>query len=64
MTKVKKMATKHIKDGTWSKVEKMTVKAVIETKISIKETEMLDYLINLGLEKFTETDFHKIKKNK
>lgn len=58
------MATKHIKDTTWKKVEKMTVKAVIETKTSIKETEMLDYIINLGLEKFTEEDFQKIKKTK
>ncbi len=58
------MATKHIKDTTWAKVEKQTVKAVIETKTSIKETEMLDYLINLGLEKFSETDFQKIKKTK
>lgn len=53
------MATKHIKDTTWTKVEKMTVKAVIETKTSIKETEMLDYLINLGLEKFAEEDFQR-----
>ena len=58
------MATKHIKDATWTKVEKQTVKAVIETKTSIKETEMLDYLINLGLEKFKEEDFQKIKKTK
>ncbi|ENI4130959.1 hypothetical protein ACEQ7L_004311 [Vibrio fluvialis] len=58
------MATKHIKDSTWKKVETQTVKAVIETKTSIKETEMLDYLINLGLEKFEEDDFHKIKKTK
>ncbi len=58
------MATKHIKDTTWKKVEKMTVKAVIETKTSIKETEMLDYLINLGLEKFEEEDFQKVKKTK
>ncbi|RBW67236.1 hypothetical protein DS893_00030 [Vibrionales bacterium C3R12] len=64
MTKVKKMTTKHIKDTTWSKVEKMTVKAVIETKTSIKETEMLDYLINLGLNRFEEDDYKKIKKTK
>ncbi len=58
------MATKHIKDTTWTKVEKKTVKAVIETQKSIKETEMLDYLINLGLEKFSEEDYLKIKKTK
>lgn len=58
------MTTKHIKDTTWTKVEKMTVKAVIETKTSIKETEMLDYIINLGLSKIEEDDFNKIKKTK
>lgn len=56
------MATKHIKDNTWRKVEEKTVKAVIETRTNIKETEMLDFLINLGLEKMTEEDFQRIKK--
>ncbi|EJO9871626.1 hypothetical protein [Vibrio vulnificus] len=56
------MATKHIKDSTWKKVEEKTVKAVIETKTSIKETEMLDFLINLGLEKFQSEDFERVKK--
>ncbi|WP_019281026.1 hypothetical protein [Vibrio anguillarum] len=56
------MATKHVKDSTWRKVEEKTVKAVIETRTNIKETEMLDYLINLGLEKFTVEDYEKVKK--
>ncbi|EMA7644497.1 TPA: hypothetical protein ACVU43_003217 [Vibrio parahaemolyticus] len=56
------MATKHIKDSTWRKVEEKTVKAVIETRTNIKETEMLDFLINLGLEKMTEEDFERVKK--
>lgn len=56
------MTTKHIKDSTWKKVEEKTVKSVIETRTSIKETEMLDFLINLGLERFEQEDFNKIKK--
>lgn len=56
------MATKHVKDSTWKKVEEKTVKAVIETKTSIKETEMLDFLINLGLERFREEDYQRVKK--
>lgn len=56
------MATKHVKDNTWKKVEEKTVKAVIETKTSIKETEMLDFLINLGLERFREEDYQRVKK--
>lgn len=58
------MATKHIKDATWRKVEEKTVKAVIETRTNIKETEMLDFLINLGIEKMSEDDFQRIKKRK
>ena len=56
------MTTKHVRDTTWKKVEEKTVKAVIETRTSIKETEMLDFLINLGLERFEKEDFNKIKK--
>ncbi|PMM19648.1 hypothetical protein [Vibrio lentus] len=56
------MATKHIKDSTWEKVEKENVKAIIETKKSIKDTETLDFLINLGLSKITKDDYYRIKK--
>lgn len=58
------MTTKHIKDSTWRKVEEKTVKAVVETRTNIKETEMLDFLIRLGLEKFEDEDFYRIKKKK
>ena len=58
------MTTRHIKDVTWRKVEKKTLKAVIETQTNIKETEMLDFLINLGLERFEDEDFQRIKKRK
>ncbi|OGQ51879.1 MAG: repressor [Deltaproteobacteria bacterium RIFCSPLOWO2_02_FULL_53_8] len=54
------MPTKHIDDETWRKVEKEAVKATIATKKSIKETEMLKWLILKGLEEITETDFQKI----
>ncbi|EIE1223073.1 hypothetical protein [Vibrio parahaemolyticus] len=56
------MATKHIKDATWRKVEKKTVDAVIHTKSNIKESDVLDYVINLGLQKFSEEDYEKLKK--
>jgi len=55
------MTTKHIKDSTWRKVEEKTIKAIIETRVNIKETEMLDFLINLGLRKIEKEDFPKIK---
>ena len=53
----KPMTTKHIPDSTWRKVESVTVKAVIETKTSIKDTEMLNYLILKGLESINEDDY-------
>ena len=56
------MATKHIPDSTWRKVEKETVKAVIETKMSIKDTEMLNWLIIKGLEIIEKEDYKEIKK--
>jgi len=58
------MPTKHIDDETWRKVEKEAVKATIATKKSIKETEMLRWLILKGLEEITEADFEKMVRNK
>jgi hypothetical protein len=58
------MPTKHIDDETWRKVEKEAVRATIATKRSIKETEMLKWLILKGLEEMTEEDFEKIAKSK
>ncbi|NUT79844.1 hypothetical protein [Pseudomonas brassicacearum] len=58
------MPTKHIDDETWRKVEREAVKATIATKKSIKETEMLRWLILKGLEEITEADFEKMVRNK
>ena len=58
------MPTKHIDDETWRKVEKEAVKATIATKKSIKETEMLKWLILKGLEEISELDFEKMVKRK
>ena len=58
------MPAKHIDDETWRKVEKEAVKATIATKKSIKETEMLKWLILKGLEEITEADFERMAKSK
>lgn len=58
------MPTKHIDDETWRKVEREAVKATIATKKSIKETEMLRWLILKGLEEITEADFERMVRNK
>ena len=54
------MPTKHIDEETWKKVERETVKAVIETQKSIKDTEMLRFLILKGLKYIEKEDYEKI----
>ncbi len=51
------MPSKHIDDVTWRKVEKETVKAVVATQKTFKDTEMLKILINKGLENIEEEDY-------
>jgi hypothetical protein len=49
--------SKHIDDVTWRKVEKETVEAVVATRESLKDTEILKLLILKGLENITEEDY-------
>jgi len=58
--------SKHIDDATWKKVQDETVRAVVLTKTSLKDTEILKILIRKGIEKITEDDYIKLasKKNK
>jgi hypothetical protein len=58
------MPTKHIDEQVWRLVEKKTVEAVVETKISIKPTEMLKWLILKGLENINEDDYLRYRKSK
>lgn len=58
------MPTKHIDDETWRKVEQAAVKATITTKRSVKETQMLKWLILKGLEEIREEDFQRLVKGK
>ncbi|QWZ64744.1 hypothetical protein [Aeromonas sp. FDAARGOS 1417] len=51
------MPTKHIDDNTWRKVETETVKAVVATKTSLKDTEVLKLLILKGLQEIKEEDY-------
>lgn len=51
------MPTKHIDDATWRKVETETVKAVVATKTSLKDTEVLKLLILKGLQEIKEDDY-------
>jgi aspartate/glutamate racemase len=56
------MPSKHIDEETWRKVEKETVKAVLATQRSIKDTEVLKVLITKGLEHVTDDDYAKLRK--
>tara|TARA_R100000750_G_C2317859_1_gene85126 strand:- start:251 stop:430 length:180 start_codon:yes stop_codon:yes gene_type:complete len=58
------MPTKHIDDETWRKVEKEAVKATITTKKSVKEGEMLKYLILKGLSEISDDDYQEIVRGK
>jgi hypothetical protein len=58
------MATKHIPDTTWRKVEQEAVKAVIATKTGIKDTDLLNYLILKGIKDLKEDDYWELAKNK
>ena len=54
------MPTKHIDDITWKKVQEEHVKAVVLTKTSFKDTEILKLLIKKGLENIKEDDYIKL----
>lgn len=56
------MPTKHVTDTTWRLIEKETVKAVIETKEPIKDTDVLNWLIIRGLKGIEKEDYKDIKK--
>ncbi|KXU39166.1 repressor [Ventosimonas gracilis] len=56
------MPSKHIDDLTWRKVEKATIKAVIELQAAVKDTEVLKWLILKGLEEFTPEEFERFKR--
>ncbi|MCO4202413.1 hypothetical protein M2R28_22475 [Aeromonas hydrophila] len=58
------MPSKHIDDSTWRRVESETVKAVIATRASLKDTEILKLLILKGLECITEDDYRRYLKEK
>ena len=51
------MPTKHIDDLTWKKVQEEHVTAVVLTKMSIKDTEILKILSKKGLDNVTDDDY-------
>lgn len=53
------MPSKHIQQPTWDKVEEQYKHAIITTKTSFKETEILNLIINKGLEAISDEDYIK-----
>jgi len=58
------MPTKHIDDKIWKKIQDLTVKAVIATQKPIKETEVLQYVVKVGLENVNVEELKKLAKEK
>lgn len=58
------MPSKHIDDATWRKIESETVKAVIATRTSLKDTEVLKILILKGLEEIKPDDYEEYVRKK
>ena len=56
------MPTKHIDDKTWKKIQDLTVKTVIATQRPIKETDVLNYVIQKGLEEVNAEELKKLIK--
>lgn len=60
------MPSKHIQAPTWDRVEEQYKHAIITTKTSFKETEILNLIIQKGLEQISDEDYIKAaaEKNK
>lgn len=51
------MPSKYIDDKTWDKVKSEFVRAVVVTKTSLKEADILRLLIQKGIDNITEEDY-------
>lgn len=51
------MPSKHIDESTWKQIQDEHVKAVTETGISIKDTEVLKAIIIKGLKEIEKKDY-------
>lgn len=56
------MPVKHIPEATWRKVEKKMVEMVIETKLPLKDSEVLNLLILKGLREISAADIYEARK--
>lgn len=54
------MPTKHIPDNVWEEVEKVLVDAVTVTQKSVKESQIIELLLRVGLKHINEEDFNSL----
>lgn len=54
------MPSKHIKESTWMRVEKLRINAIIETKQNIKERDILELILSKGIKETTIDDLRRL----
>ncbi|MGR3807801.1 hypothetical protein [Pasteurella testudinis] len=50
------MPTKYINENAWKKIEELTLSTIIQTKFMLKETEVLQVVIEKGLQQLSDDD--------
>ncbi|SMB82310.1 hypothetical protein SAMN05660772_02048 [Pasteurella testudinis DSM 23072] len=50
------MPTKYINENAWKKIEELTLSTIIQTKFMLKETEILQVVIEKGLQQLSDDD--------
>lgn len=58
------MPVKHIPSGIWREVEKELVKAVVETQKPVKESEIIELLLKIGIKNVQKKDYQSLKNEK
>lgn len=58
------MPAKHIDENTWEKIKNEHVRAVVLTKASLKDTEVMKLLIKVGLENVKDEHYIKLAAEK
>ncbi|MGR3808158.1 hypothetical protein [Pasteurella testudinis] len=50
------MPAKYINETAWKKIEELTLSTIIQTKSMLKETEVLQVVIEKGLQQLSDDD--------
>ena len=58
------MPTKNIAEPIWKEVQNRTIKTISNTKIMVKDTDLLQVILRKGLETITDQELETYVKNK